>query len=254
MSLNVRALIRSVLALALAGAGANAGAGDAEFDAEQQSWEAEMARPVEWQLLAPRAVKVDGGARATIADDGTISASGRAAHSDAFTITARTTLRGITAFRIELLPDPKTAGEAVIGELRITDAARRQSVVLQNASSDVEGGGTEVGRIIDHKEQSQWKFPLPRDASRSIVVECAEPVGDAPETELGFQITQNHGAHPMLSRLRIFATTKPHPVRELPAAIRRILAIEPTERSDAQRKEVADFFRLLSASAKKNQT
>jgi hypothetical protein len=40
----------------------------------------------------------------------------------------------------------------------------------------------------------------------------------------------------------------------LPAAIRRILAIEPTERSDAQRKEVADFFRLLSASAKKNQT
>ncbi|HEX5176696.1 MAG TPA: hypothetical protein VFV83_06700 [Chthoniobacteraceae bacterium] len=230
--------------------------GGAEFDAEQRMWEADMARPIDWRPLTPADVKVEGGAKLRIEPDGTLIASGRAAYSDTFTITTRTALRGITALRIELLPDRAGSADAVINELQVTATLaldRHASIVLRNASTDIDAPDAEVGRIIDRKDDTRWRFPLPKTERHFLVVETIEPVAanDHAETELVFRITQHHGEHGTLSRFKLAAATSPHPVRELPAKLRAILALEPTERSDQQRRELADFFYRLSQSARK---
>jgi hypothetical protein len=220
-----------------------------------------MARPIDWQLLIPTNVHAEGGAKLDIAPDGTVSVRRRGRYSDTFTITTRTALRGITAFRIELLPVADAAENAAINELQVTARQtvarpgtldRHSPVVLRNASSDVDAPDGEVGRIIDRQNDTRWKFPLDKRESHFVGVEVADPIaanGNA-ETELVFQIASDHGAHGTLSRFKLAATTSPHPVRVLPAKLRAILALEPTERSDAQRRELADYFRALSQSAR----
>ena len=49
-----------------------------------------------------------------------------------------------------------------------------------------------------------------------------------------------------LSRVRLSATTKAPPVRELPDSIRQTIALEPSERTAEQREELIDYFRPMS--------
>ena len=273
--MNARALLLPLFALALVPLGARGGAvadeadalhgipleqpsqgGSADFEAALREWEAEMAHPVEWQPLTAHDVQVEGGPKLVIARDGSVTAKGRAAYPDVFSITARTALRGITAFRIEFVADANAPTNALIGELRISAAPEptaprrgrhgRKQIALRNASTDVDESGNKVARIIDEDEESQWRFVIPQEEARSVVVETVKPIGDGNRTELVFRIARNEGERRTLGRVRLFATTKPYPVRVLPTALRKILAIEPSERSEAQRKQIDAYFRRHS--------
>ena len=98
-----------------------------EFEAELGAWETQMARPADWQLLTPFEIKADSGITLAAQQDGSLLAVGSDhPEKDAYTLKARTALHGITAFRIEALPDdslpahgPGRAenGNAVLSEL-----------------------------------------------------------------------------------------------------------------------------------------
>jgi hypothetical protein len=230
--------------------------GGTEFEEEQRAWEADMARPIAWQPLMPVDVKVPAGKKITVETDGTLVMTGRGTKAIALAITARTALRGITAFRIELLPDGAASRNVVINELRISARGRggkRVPVPLREASSDVESGDRDIARIIDGKTETGWRCHAAGSEPHFIVVRAAAPVGVTgnSETELFFDIAQNHRGDGTLHRVKLSATATASPVRALSRALRAILAIEPTERSDAQRQQLRDYFHPLSESVRK---
>ena len=77
----------------------------AKFDQWLTSRERKRAEPVRWAVL-DAASKSQGGADFTKLADGSVLAGGKNADFDVYTFTAQTTIKGITAVRLEALADP----------------------------------------------------------------------------------------------------------------------------------------------------
>lgn len=236
-----------------------------EFEAEQHVWESEMSQVVEWQRLEPLELEAAPGVALEKLADGSIKVAGRSAHSDTFIVKATTTLRGITAFRLELLPDLDAKGYAVLSEFRVTAAPaepviapnptarlsrRSETVSLRNASCDLADENGQVSCAIDNRLDTNWMFPLPKKQPSAAVFETSKPCGETERTLLTFTLVQNHGERAPLDHFRLSATTKRPPVRELAEKIRAILLVEPTERPAADRVEIANYFRPLAKSTR----
>ncbi len=85
---------------------------NAAFDAEWSAWADQAARPIDWFPIVPETVtsNATNSPAFTISTDGTVQAAGNSPLRDTDTITARIPRGGITAFRIETLPDPAQPG------------------------------------------------------------------------------------------------------------------------------------------------
>ena len=78
----------------------------AQYADAQREWERSLHRDaVAWTALAADSLSAASGATLTRQKDGSILASGPQSATDAYTISAHTRLSGITAFRLEVLPD-----------------------------------------------------------------------------------------------------------------------------------------------------
>src|SRR5262249_31905070 len=101
--------------------------------AAQEQWETPLRVDPKWTVLEPADLKAESGARFRKLDDGSILAEGAAAANDLYTISGRTQLKGLTAFRIEAHPDMSLpqggAGRAPDGNFVLS----RFSVTLENA-------------------------------------------------------------------------------------------------------------------------
>jgi hypothetical protein len=101
-----------------------------ELDAEQRAWEAEVMKPAQWQTLSPFEIKAASGTTLAAQPDGSYLAIGNERpDTDTYTLKVQTDLRGITALRVEVLPDdslpahgPGRAenGNAALTELRVS--------------------------------------------------------------------------------------------------------------------------------------
>lgn len=136
---------------------------------------------------------------------------------------------------------PKPSGEYLPGD--------GKSLSLAFASATHSQKNFDASLAIDGKTSTGWAFGDKPGVRHSLVAELPKAV-DVPEGWLlRVDIAQLHGANHTLGKFRLSATSDALPVRELPDEIRAALALEPTERSQAQRKEVAAFFRPLSKTA-----
>jgi hypothetical protein len=106
-----------------------------ELAAEQAKWEESLLVKANWQPLTPVELSSAGGATQKTQDDGSIIVSGENANQDTFTISAKTDLAGITALRLETLPDSSlphgSAARSPAGDFRLT----RFSATAQDANS-----------------------------------------------------------------------------------------------------------------------
>ena len=104
-----------------------------ELAAGQERWETPLRVEPNWTVLEPVDLKSESGATFRKLADGSLLAEGAAAANDVYTISARTQLKGLTAFRIEAIPDPSLpqagAGRAPDGNFVLS----RFSVTLENA-------------------------------------------------------------------------------------------------------------------------
>lgn len=74
------------------------------------TWEERLARgAAAWEVLVPQAATADQAAL-TVLPDGSVAACGTNAETDIYTIEAETSMAGITALRLEALPDPQLPG------------------------------------------------------------------------------------------------------------------------------------------------
>jgi hypothetical protein len=160
----------------------------------------------------------------------------------------------LSNFRVlALAADRKTVWETKVAEppspsTRL-DSTGEQPVVLQNATASVEEAGFEVSKAIDGDGKSGWRVvPGPSGGAQAAVFETAAPVGDRDGATLTITLGQSAGEGQTLGRFRLTATTAPRPVRELPNRLRAILAVAPEGRTEAQRTELAAYFRPIAPS------
>ena len=232
-----------------------------EIAAAQADWEATRGRGADWVTLDPTDASATGGTTLAKHPAGVLIASGPDPATDSYTIRARAGLAGITAFRIEALPDPSLPeqgpGRASNGNLVITEfkaeaagpgqPARR--VGFRRALADHSQQDWTVAGAIDGNEKTGWGIGGGVGRPHVAIFEADAPVGGPDGTELTFTIEQHSvAAGHNLGKFRLSATAAPAPSAELetPAKVREILAISPERRDDGQRAELSAYYHSIS--------
>ncbi|MEA3211967.1 MAG: hypothetical protein QOE70_5024 [Chthoniobacter sp.] len=120
-----------------------------------------------------------------------------------------------------------------------------KAVALRRASADFSQDGFAVATALDGNARTGWAFVPELGRPHAAVFETAAPV-DPAGSVLTFTLLQRYGQSHTLGRFRLSATTTAPPPIELPAQIKAILAVEPSERAPEQRDQLTAFFRSLS--------
>jgi hypothetical protein len=238
----------------------------ADLPQKMEAWEQEMkAMEGTWTVLEPLAYYGSVGTKFTKLDDNSLLAAGSNPGVSQYTVTAKTSLKGITGFRLEALADanlpsygPGRAanGNFVLSEFTVAaspDApnAATNRVPLQNATADFSQPGFPVAAAIDGTFTNKigWAvedLPGRRNRSRQAVFETKDAVGWEGGTVLKFTLNHSYGDEETLGRFRISVTTAPRPLRTDPLSghAREILALPLQQRTLAQRRELFDFYRM----------
>jgi hypothetical protein len=235
---------------------------DPEFQSEVTAWEtALIASQPGWVVLEPEGAQSASGANLRIQTDGSIRSEGARPPTDTYTITTRTDLRGITAIRLELLPDEQLPnrgpGRNDNGNLHLTEfrleaspaldpeaPPRRVPVTTARADFDQEGWG--ISGAVDGDGQTAWGIYPEVGRPHEGVFELAEDLGHFGGTVLTIHLDQTHPAGHLIGRLRLSVSTAPRPVRPhvIPPAIVRLMDIPHDLRTDDQRRELAELYRV----------
>jgi hypothetical protein len=232
----------------------NPGISDAMGD-----WEKRMgAMERQWIVLDPSAYYAAVGTKFTKLEDKSLLATGSNPGVSEYTVTCKTSLKGITAFRLDVLADPNLPyngpgradnGNFVLSEFTVQVGTNQIS--LTNATADFSQTGFPVAAAIDGTitNKTGWAvqdLPGRSNRDRQAVFETQQPLGDGQEMTLKFTLNQSYGDEHTLGRFRICATTGPQPVQADPlsASARRILSIPRADRTALQVRELFGFYRL----------
>jgi hypothetical protein len=180
-----------------------------------------------WTVLDP--VKAVSAARATFTrqPDGSLLVGGTNPFSDTYTFITHTDLTGITAVRLEVLPDPSLRnggpgraanGNFVLTAIRLTaapklDPAKVVPVPFRRATADYSQPGFPVTGLSDHPPRTAWAVDPVYGKRHGAVFETKAPFGFPKGTVLTFTLEQG-GGHPQhtIGRLRLAVTTARPPV------------------------------------------
>jgi hypothetical protein len=187
-------------------------------------------------------------------DDGSWLVRGARPEKDTFVVTARTTLQGVRALRLEVLPDDSLPhrgpgrfdnGNFHLSEFRATAqpacGPTQGAVKLQfvRATADHADGGDVVGNTLDGRDDTYWSIHPRYGSSHEAVFELAEPAGYAAGTTLTLFLDFKGKSGHQIGRFRLSACTDSLPADRrppLPASLaeglRRLTAVTADERRE----------------------
>ncbi|HEV3024562.1 MAG TPA: PSD1 and planctomycete cytochrome C domain-containing protein, partial [Pirellulales bacterium] len=229
-----------------------------ELDVALAEWEADLkTREIGWTPLAVTALQSPGGATFKTLDDGSLVVAG-GGEKDTYTLSVTTTLAGVTAIRLEVLPDDSLAakgpgaasnGNFVLNEVEATfnDAPVKWSAVSGSHSQN----DYPAAAAGDGKPETGWAILPQVGQANHLVLEAASDLGDGNAATLTLKLYQNFGGQHTVGRFRLSATTAPRPVRAEgaggpPPNVVDILAIEAAARNDAQKQALAAYYRTIA--------
>jgi len=228
----------------------------AHRDRRFQSWlAAEEKRTGRWALLKPTAAKSTV-PTLTILPDDSILASGDMSKRDEYHVTYSSELRGVTAIRLEAIPDdrfPKNGpgriayegpfGDFFLSEITAQSAGQKRGFV--SASHSFAGGGS-APAAIDADPQTGWAINGGQGRAHHAVFRFQEPLDSAAALEVTLLFERYYAAG--LGRFRLWATTDAEPVtaRELPTVLDAVLLKNDSERTPVERALLMHQF-LMSA-------
>ncbi|MDB5390607.1 MAG: Planctomycete cytochrome [Planctomycetaceae bacterium] len=240
-----------------------------QLPSRQAAWEQTLgASPLlEWILLQPASVVSLNGATLTGQPDGSWLASGVSPDRDLYTITVKGPLKGITGFRLEVLPDdllPSKGpgrvahGNFVLSEFTLgitsgTNVGTSQSIVLKNPKADFEQGANgnkiefPIANVLDGKSETGWAVANQFGVRHVAVFECAEPMNLDQNQSLVFRLDQQHGMQHTIGKLRLSATAAAPPLRleGMPDGVVAALKIPAGTRNEMQRMAIAAYYRTV---------
>jgi hypothetical protein len=237
------------------------------YDAEtrpsrQAEWEKSQPRATTtWTLLEPVEMTSSNGATLTKQTDNSILVSGQNPETDVYTIAVETTLRDISAFRVEALDDRSLGGKGpgrtphgnfVLSEIRVSSTPRCEleaggEIRLENASADYSQSQFPASAAIDNDEKTGWAVDPAFGRRHLMVFESKEDLPNSLGTRLTFRLEQQHGLKHTLGRFRLSATSARRPVRadDRPDDIGPILAKTADQRSEAEKTRLAAYHRIV---------
>ncbi|MFN0053139.1 MAG: PSD1 and planctomycete cytochrome C domain-containing protein [Planctomycetales bacterium] len=227
-----------------------------ELEQAQIAWEGSLkSRTVEWTVLRPTEFKSAGGATLKLLDDGSLLAGGTSPERDTYELTFQGSLKEVTSLRLEVLPDdslpakgPGRAGNGNFVVHELSAAIDGRPVAWSHASATHSQGNYDVQGSVDGKAETGWAILEQVGKPSHAVFELRPDQTGAQESRLTIVLAQNYGTQHTLGRFRFSSTQAARPVRAdggngLPPNIVEIVALEPDQRSDAQRLALAAFFR-----------
>ncbi|MEZ6062991.1 MAG: LpqB family beta-propeller domain-containing protein [Planctomycetaceae bacterium] len=212
----------------------------------------------EWHLLEAISLEAVSGITLERQEDRSIKATG-SADRGAYTVTVRTSLKDIAAFRIEALTDAGIKGNGpglpengnfVVTEFDVqaapsSDPGKMTKVELQNAKASFLQAGFNIDLTIDGNagNQNGWAIANAGGVAHWATFETKQPVSHDGGTIFKFTIHQNHDAkNHLLGRFRISATTKPQPGLSLPESLQSISLVKAEQRSDGQKQTLLSWI------------
>ena len=212
----------------------------------------------EWFPLEPNTLEAPPGISLKRNDDRSVVASGKA-DNGAYTITVNTTMKDISAFRIEALQDLTRKGNGpglpengnfVVTEFEVMAApvdkpTEFKKVDLQNAKADFLQSGFNAALVIDGNtgNQNGWAVANSGGVTHWATFETKAPISSTDGIILKFVIHQNHNAKEhLLGRFRISATQNPAPGLSLPESLQAIAVVSADQRSEDQTKTLVEWF------------
>ncbi len=242
-----------------------------ELAAAQADWEKVQNS---WVVLQPDAITSQEGVTLTPQSDGSYLASGASPARDTYTVVVKNLPVGVTAFRLEVLPDEslpgKGPGRAGKGNFVLSEfiasvkpaTGDERNVTLQNATATYEQTGAAenhpnkkwaIESAIDgDKNGKPWGWAVLEKVGQphAAIFETAENLTLEEGATLTIQMLQNHdAAEHTIGRFRLAVTTAPRPVlitNLAPPQIAAILAIPAAERTEAQLAEVSTHYRSIA--------
>jgi len=230
-----------------------------ELDAAQIAWEAELLKKkIEWTTLKPVEAVSKQGATLKILDDGTILAGGASPASDAYELKFSVLLKGVTALRLDVLPDDSlpakgpgrgSNGNFVLSEFTVLLAGK--PLEWGNVSATHSQNDFPIANAADGNPQTGWAILPQAGRANEAVFETKADLGDGGETPLIIVMQQNYGSAHTIGKFRISVTTAPRPVRAgsdsgLPKNILDIVALDPSNRSDQHKQELSAYYRTIA--------
>ncbi len=237
---------------------------EATVPAHLAEWEKKQASTeVEWHPFAPKTVEAGAGTTLTQEPDRSIVVSGKE-QKTAFTVVVETRLRGITAFRLEVLADPKLPsggpgrapnGNFVLTEFEVTagpraDPKKAQKVALQNPLADFAQENFGIKSAVDGNPNTPnkgWAVSPASGVTHWATFEAGQSIDFDGGTVLTFTLHHRYSDDKhMLGRFRLSATATPRPVGlGLPEELRAIVATPRAERTESQKTALMKHFRIL---------
>ena len=243
----------------------------------QALWEQAMrSEPtLRWHALAPEQVAASGDVVLTSGSDHSVTASGPNPGYVVYTVEGKTTLPRVTAVRLEALPDPSLPkggpGRDVYGNFQVNGIEIEAEPIGPEKSGFVPVGFKAI-KSDDGGASLDTFFPksLPRDAyaprgwridasreetrlPRQTVFSLDRPLVTPTGVRLRVKLTHQQAAvGQALGRFRLSVTSSSAPQRvvEISAKLRPVLAIQPGDRSEQQRKDLTTQYRSVAAPLK----
>ena len=241
------------------------------FNKSEMEWEAKTAAALaEWKNLEPSEITSTGGATLTKQADKSILAGGNNPSNDVYVVKfpAAGVQSNITALRLEVLPDSSlpqksfgrsAKGDFILNRFEAVIGGKEESpppVIFKSASADDSAKGQSVSNLITKTATAGWSVS---GADEKLRIERSAYFFSENAVEIpadGFLIItlrhQSKEADANLGRFRISATAveNPKPAPQIPSNIRKLLSVTTNARSEAQRKELSDYYRTIAPELK----
>jgi hypothetical protein len=221
-----------------------------------------------WTPLRPNSTVSKKHATMTVLDDDSVLLSGDWPNNDTYVVELETPLTGITALKLEVLPDPSLPhggpgraplfqeGDFLLSEFMATAAplngGKPQPVKFASASHSHAKSGTSAALALDGKLDTGWSI-LGRvgKANRAVFV-ADKPIGAGVGTRLVVTLEQQYIHQMTIGRFRLWATTDPRPAQalDMSAEVEAALATPAEQRSDAQRLTIRRHFLAIAPELK----
>jgi hypothetical protein len=221
-------------------------------------YEADLNRTPVWEPLEIDKATAKGGATLAKQPDGSVLASGPNPDKDVFTVTAKTKLKGITALRLEVLPDDglpaKGPGRAPNGNFVLTElilAAQEQGatdkpkpVGLFNAQATFAQDGFSADKAIDNNRATGWAVAPRFGQAHTAYFEVKGPLTFKEAGALTFTLQFEYGGQHTIGKFRLSATTTKPPLNLAPPppALAELLKVPAEERTPEQKAKLTQIY------------
>ncbi|HUY31560.1 MAG TPA: PSD1 and planctomycete cytochrome C domain-containing protein [Pirellulales bacterium] len=212
----------------------------------------ETKRVAHWTMLRPIEAKANMPIL-SILDDGSILAGGDQTKRDVYDLKFHTELAGITAIRLEAIPDDRLPnrgpgrvfyeggnGDFFLSDIALT--ANGKPAKFVKATHSFAAGKTTSANAIDDNPQSGWSINGRQGEAHEAVFNLAEPLPQTAELAVRMVFEMYYAAG--LGRFRIWATTDQRPAEAtgLPRDVERILLLAAEVRTAEQNERLLRHF------------